>query len=139
MSPLRWIPRPCPRQPPSRQLSYRSHLVWLKPMQYSFRSHLVWLKPLQYSYRSHLVWLKPMQYSYRFHLVWLKPMQYSYRSHLVWLKPMQCSYRSHVVCNILSFLYWLFLNIIYYQSEHIGQWATPHHLSDVRRGAPSWI
>ena len=25
------------------------------------------------------------------------------------------------------------------QSEHIGQWATPHHLSDVRRGAPSWI
>jgi len=24
------------------------------------------------------------------------------------------------------------------QSEHIGQWATPH-LSDVRRGAPSWI
>jgi len=27
----------------------------------------------------------------------------------------------------------------YSQSEHIGQWATPHHLSDVRRGAPSWI
>ena len=25
------------------------------------------------------------------------------------------------------------------QSEHIGQWATPHRLSDVRRGAPSWI
>ena len=25
------------------------------------------------------------------------------------------------------------------KSEHIGQWATPHHLSDVRRGAPSWI
>jgi len=25
------------------------------------------------------------------------------------------------------------------QSEHIGQWATPHHLSDVRNGAPSWI
>jgi len=25
------------------------------------------------------------------------------------------------------------------QSEHIGQWATPHHLSDVRRDAPSWI
>ena len=25
------------------------------------------------------------------------------------------------------------------QSEHIEQWATPHHLSDVRRGAPSWI
>ena len=25
------------------------------------------------------------------------------------------------------------------QSEHIGQWATPHHLSNVRRGAPSWI
>jgi len=26
------------------------------------------------------------------------------------------------------------------QSEHIGQCqATPHHLSDVRRGAPSWI
>jgi len=25
------------------------------------------------------------------------------------------------------------------QSEHIGQWATPHHLSDVCRGAPSWI
>jgi len=25
------------------------------------------------------------------------------------------------------------------QSEHIGQWATPHHFSDVRRGAPSWI
>jgi len=25
------------------------------------------------------------------------------------------------------------------QSEHIGQWATPHHLSDVLRGAPSWI
>jgi len=25
------------------------------------------------------------------------------------------------------------------QSEHIGQWTTPHHLSDVRRGAPSWI
>ena len=25
------------------------------------------------------------------------------------------------------------------QSEHIGQWATSHHLSDVRRGAPSWI
>jgi len=23
------------------------------------------------------------------------------------------------------------------QSELIGQWATPHHLSDVRRGAPS--
>ena len=23
-----------------------------------------------------------------------------------------------------------------YQSELIGQWATPHHLSDVRRGAP---
>jgi len=27
-------------------------------------------------------------------------------------------------------------NIINIQSEHIGQWATPHHLSDVRRGAP---
>ena len=25
------------------------------------------------------------------------------------------------------------------QSEHIGKWATPHHLSDVRRGAPSWL
>ena len=25
------------------------------------------------------------------------------------------------------------------QSEHIGQWATPHHLSNVLRGAPSWI
>ena len=25
------------------------------------------------------------------------------------------------------------------QSEHIGHWATPHHLSDVRRGAPSCI
>ena len=25
------------------------------------------------------------------------------------------------------------------QSEHIGQWVAPHHLSDVRRGAPSWI
>ena len=25
------------------------------------------------------------------------------------------------------------------QSERIGQWATAHHLSDVRRGAQSWI
>jgi len=25
------------------------------------------------------------------------------------------------------------------QPEHIGQWATPHNLSDVRRSAPSWI
>ena len=25
------------------------------------------------------------------------------------------------------------------QSEHIGQCDTPHHLSDVHRGAPSWI
>ena len=25
------------------------------------------------------------------------------------------------------------------QSELIGQWATPHHHSDVRRGAPYWI
>jgi len=25
------------------------------------------------------------------------------------------------------------------QSEHIGQWATPHHLCDVRKSAPSWI
>jgi len=25
------------------------------------------------------------------------------------------------------------------QSEHIGQWATPHHLSDVHMGAPFWI
>ena len=26
-----------------------------------------------------------------------------------------------------------------YQSEHIGQWATPHHLSDEFTGVPSWI
>jgi len=25
------------------------------------------------------------------------------------------------------------------QSEHIGQWATPHYLSEERGGAPSWI
>jgi len=33
----------------------------------------------------------------------------------------------------------IIISILVTQSEHIGQWATPHHLSDVRRGAPSDI
>ena len=38
-----------------------------------------------------------------------------------------------------TFTYYIILYHHISQSEHIGQWATPHHLSDVRRGAPSWI
>jgi len=33
----------------------------------------------------------------------------------------------------------IIISILVTQSEHIGQWATPHHLSDVRRGASSLI
>ena len=44
-----------------------------------------------------------------------------------------------VLKNISSYFYFNFTTVRSYQSEHIGQWATPHYLSDVRRGAPSWI
>jgi len=44
-----------------------------------------------------------------------------------------------LVENFMSALEVQGLHHVSMQSEHIGQWATPHHLSDVRRDAPSLI
>jgi len=41
--------------------------------------------------------------------------------------------------NIFVYIFHGIVSIGTMQSEHFEQWATPHHLSDVRRGAPSWI
>jgi len=43
-----------------------------------------------------------------------------------------------LLINIFVYLFIVFL-LFKCQSEHIGQCDTPHHLSDVRRGAPSCI